>query len=151
MKYLYFAISTCAEQVMANPDRRPCHNKDFLRYNNIINGADWHNVPGSKKVCVCKNQNKQTKKPCSHRRGETLCVLQLLPAGMNDFSYLHTNCFEVTVELSCDKFPHASELPVEWQNNRESLLVYMEQVHQPRLSFNETPPPLKNLFLETRR
>uniref|UniRef100_A0A3Q3F605 Carboxypeptidase X (M14 family), member 1a n=1 Tax=Labrus bergylta TaxID=56723 RepID=A0A3Q3F605_9LABR len=48
--------------------------------------------------------------------------------GMNDFSYLHTNCFEVTVELSCDKFPHASELPVEWENNKESLLVYMEQV-----------------------
>nr|XP_057910595.1 probable carboxypeptidase X1 [Doryrhamphus excisus] len=83
-------------QVMSNPDRRPCHNKDFLRYNNIINGAAWHNVPGS----------------------------------MNDFSYLHTNCFEVTVELSCDKFPHASELPVEWENNRESLLVYMEQVHR---------------------
>uniref|UniRef100_A0A3Q3LWC1 Probable carboxypeptidase X1 n=1 Tax=Mastacembelus armatus TaxID=205130 RepID=A0A3Q3LWC1_9TELE len=83
-------------QVMSNPDRRPCHNKDFLRYNNIINGADWHIVPGS----------------------------------MNDFSYLHTNCFEVTVELSCDKFPHASELPIEWENNRESLLVYMEQVHR---------------------
>lgn len=47
---------------------------------------------------------------------------------MNDFSYLHTNCFEVTVELSCDKFPHASELPVEWENNKESLLLYMEQV-----------------------
>ncbi|XP_060904538.1 probable carboxypeptidase X1 isoform X2 [Labrus mixtus] len=83
-------------QVMSNPDRRPCHNKDFLRYNNIINGAEWHTVPGS----------------------------------MNDFSYLHTNCFEVTVELSCDKFPHASELPIEWENNRESLLVYMEQVHR---------------------
>lgn len=53
---------------------------------------------------------------------------------MNDFSYLHTNCFEVTVELSCDKFPHVSELPVEWQNNRESLLVYMEQVGQHQLS-----------------
>lgn len=52
---------------------------------------------------------------------------------MNDFSYLHTNCFEVTVELSCDKFPHASELPVEWENNKESLLVYMEQVQQPYL------------------
>lgn len=48
--------------------------------------------------------------------------------GMNDFSYLHTNCFEVTVELSCDKFPHASELPHEWENNKESLLLYMEQV-----------------------
>lgn len=47
---------------------------------------------------------------------------------MNDFSYLHTNCFEVTVELSCDKFPHASELPIEWENNKESLVIYMEQV-----------------------
>ncbi|KAK5924576.1 hypothetical protein CgunFtcFv8_017178 [Champsocephalus gunnari] len=83
-------------RVMSNPDRRPCHNKDFRRHNNIINGADWHNVPGS----------------------------------MNDFSYLHTNCFAVTVELSCDKFPHASELPVEWVNNKESLLVFMEQVHR---------------------
>lgn len=55
-------------------------------------------------------------------------MLFLYIAGMNDFSYLHTNCFEVTVELSCDKFPHASELPTEWENNRESLLVYMEQV-----------------------
>lgn len=51
--------------------------------------------------------------------------------GMNDFSYLHHNCFEVTVELSCDKFPHASELPIEWENNKESLLVYMEQVGPP--------------------
>uniref|UniRef100_A0A3B4Z1C8 Probable carboxypeptidase X1 n=1 Tax=Stegastes partitus TaxID=144197 RepID=A0A3B4Z1C8_9TELE len=73
-------------------------NQDFLRYNNIINGADW--------------------------------VFFYFLAGMNDFSYLHTNCFEVTVELSCDKFPHASELPIEWENNRESLLVYMEQVHR---------------------
>lgn len=38
------------------------------------------------------------------------------------------------MELSCDKFPHASELPVEWENNRESLLVYMEQVCFPLLN-----------------
>ncbi|XP_077103661.1 putative carboxypeptidase X1 isoform X1 [Siphateles boraxobius] len=89
-------VYASTNHVMSNPDRRPCHNEDFLRYNNIINGANWHTVPGS----------------------------------MNDFSYLHTNCFEVTVELSCDKFPHASELPIEWENNKESLLVYMEQVHR---------------------
>ncbi|XP_019746011.1 probable carboxypeptidase X1 isoform X1 [Hippocampus comes] len=53
-----------------------------------------------------------------------------VPGSMNDFSYLHTNCFEVTVELSCDKFPHASELPIEWENNKESLLLFMEQVHR---------------------
>lgn len=48
--------------------------------------------------------------------------------GMNDFSYLHTNCFEVTVELSCDKFPHENELPQEWENNKDALLTYLEQV-----------------------
>ncbi|MCI4385439.1 hypothetical protein PGIGA_G00050530 [Pangasianodon gigas] len=89
-------VYASTNHAMSNLDRRPCHNKDFTRQNNIVNGANWHTVPGS----------------------------------MNDFSYLHTNCFEVTVELSCDKFPHASELPTEWENNRESLLVYMEQVHR---------------------
>ncbi|XP_061700388.1 probable carboxypeptidase X1 [Syngnathoides biaculeatus] len=54
----------------------------------------------------------------------------VVPGSMNDFSYLHTNCLEVTVELSCDKFPHATELPVEWENNKESLLLFMEQVHR---------------------
>ncbi|XP_046887963.1 uncharacterized protein cpxm2 isoform X4 [Hypomesus transpacificus] len=48
--------------------------------------------------------------------------------SMNDFSYLHTNCFELSMFVGCDKFPHESELPEEWENNRESLLVFMEQV-----------------------
>lgn len=47
---------------------------------------------------------------------------------MNDFSYLHTNCFEISIFLGCDKFPHESELPLEWENNREALLAFMEQV-----------------------
>uniref|UniRef100_A0A8C7YZC7 Inactive carboxypeptidase-like protein X2 n=1 Tax=Oryzias sinensis TaxID=183150 RepID=A0A8C7YZC7_9TELE len=50
--------------------------------------------------------------------------------SMNDFSYLHTNCFELTMFVGCDKFPHENELPEEWENNRESLLVFMEQVHR---------------------
>ncbi|KAF0025561.1 hypothetical protein F2P81_022442 [Scophthalmus maximus] len=50
--------------------------------------------------------------------------------SMNDFSYLHTNCFELSMYVGCDKFPHESELPEEWENNRESLLVFMEQVHR---------------------
>ncbi|XP_051769595.1 inactive carboxypeptidase-like protein X2 isoform X3 [Ctenopharyngodon idella] len=48
--------------------------------------------------------------------------------SMNDFSYLHTNCFELSMYVGCDKYPHESELPEEWENNRESLLVFMEQV-----------------------
>ncbi|XP_068609461.1 adipocyte enhancer-binding protein 1 [Brachionichthys hirsutus] len=50
--------------------------------------------------------------------------------SMNDFSYLHTNCFELSIFLGCDKFPHQSELPAEWENNRESLLSFAEQVNR---------------------
>lgn len=48
--------------------------------------------------------------------------------GLNDFSYLHTNCFELSIYVGCDKYPHESQLPEEWENNRESLIVFMEQV-----------------------
>lgn len=50
--------------------------------------------------------------------------------SMNDFSYLHTNCFEISIFLGCDKFPHESELAMEWENNREALLAFIEQVHR---------------------
>ncbi|MEE6486524.1 hypothetical protein FKM82_014626 [Ascaphus truei] len=50
--------------------------------------------------------------------------------SMNDFSYLHTNTFELSIYLDCDKFPHESELAEQWENNRESLIVFIEQVHR---------------------
>ncbi|KAG8134151.1 hypothetical protein E2320_007291, partial [Naja naja] len=56
-------------------------------------------------------------------------------------SYLHTNCFEVTIELSCDKFPHAVELPQEWENNKEALLLYMEQNNPTLCDFRLTKTP----------
>ncbi|KAH9525525.1 hypothetical protein Btru_001621 [Bulinus truncatus] len=52
-----------------------------------------------------------------------------VPGGMEDYNYLHSNCFEITVELSCCKYPVALELQKEWENNRESLLAYLEKVH----------------------
>ncbi|KAL2096139.1 hypothetical protein ACEWY4_008287 [Coilia grayii] len=52
-----------------------------------------------------------------------------VPGGMQDFNYLHGNCLEVTIELSCCKYPPASELLREWENNRQALLAYMEQAH----------------------
>ena len=48
---------------------------------------------------------------------------------MQDFNYVHSNCFEVTFELSCCKYPKPSELAGEWRLNKESLLQYMEATH----------------------
>ncbi len=48
--------------------------------------------------------------------------------GMQDFNYLATNCFEITLELNCQKFPPASELETLWKDNVDALLHFMWQV-----------------------
>ncbi|XP_048016143.1 carboxypeptidase D [Megalobrama amblycephala] len=49
--------------------------------------------------------------------------------GMQDYNYLKGNCLEITMELSCCKYPPSSQLRTEWDNNREALLAYMEKIH----------------------
>ena len=48
---------------------------------------------------------------------------------MQDFNYVFSNCFEITVELSCCKYPMASALQQEWLNNQQSLIKYLQSVH----------------------
>lgn len=48
---------------------------------------------------------------------------------MQDFNYLHSNCFEVTFELSCCKYPLAKELKSEWAKNKESMISFIEAIH----------------------
>lgn len=48
--------------------------------------------------------------------------------GMQDYNYLHSNDFEITLEIGCTKYPNASDLPSYWLENREPLLRFVEMV-----------------------
>lgn len=47
---------------------------------------------------------------------------------MQDYNYLATNCFEITVEIGCLKFPPANRLSRIWDDNKEALIGFMERV-----------------------
>lgn len=39
--------------------------------------------------------------------------------GMQDYNYIFHGCMELTLEISCCKYPFAKELPKLWDDNRE--------------------------------
>ena len=47
---------------------------------------------------------------------------------MQDWNYVNTNCFEVTIELGCTKYPLAKELPKYWEQNQRAMLQFIHQV-----------------------
>merc|ERR1711981_968863 len=49
--------------------------------------------------------------------------------GMQDFNYLASNDFEITLELGCDKFPSSSSLKSEWEDNKKSMLEFIWAAH----------------------
>jgi carboxypeptidase E len=54
---------------------------------------------------------------------------------MQDFNYLASNAFELTLELGCRKFPPGKDLANLWNENHEALLNFMWQVELHRKHF----------------
>ncbi|XP_070385980.1 carboxypeptidase M-like isoform X2 [Dermacentor albipictus] len=50
--------------------------------------------------------------------------------SMADYNYIHEGCLDVTLELSCCKFPNSSELPRMWEENKMPLIAYLGEVHK---------------------
>lgn len=52
-----------------------------------------------------------------------------LRGGMQDFNYLSSNDFDITLELGCDKYPPTSDLEREWYRNSAALFNFIWQAH----------------------
>ena len=50
--------------------------------------------------------------------------------GMQDYNYIHSNCYEITIEQGCQKFPFASALPKIWDYNKNALIAFIQEVHK---------------------
>ncbi|XP_062591708.1 carboxypeptidase D-like [Saccostrea cucullata] len=49
--------------------------------------------------------------------------------GMQDWNYMQAGCMEITLEISCCKYPAASTLPDFWSANKQALVDYLMRVH----------------------
>lgn len=50
--------------------------------------------------------------------------------GMQDYNYLHKNCYEITVEQGCTKYPPASQLEDIWNANKGAMYAFVREVHK---------------------
>ncbi|XP_060071759.1 carboxypeptidase E-like [Ylistrum balloti] len=69
--------------------------------------------------------------------------------GMQDFNYAASNCFEITVELGCDKFPKDEK--EYWIQNKEALVNFMLQTHigvKGVVKDGETMKPLEDVAIK---
>ena len=69
---------------------------------------------------------------------------------MQDWNYVHTNDFEITLEIGCYKYPPHDQLDKYWEENLEALLVYIERVHSGIKGFvlDENGSPVANATIE---
>ncbi|KAK0150142.1 Carboxypeptidase M [Merluccius polli] len=52
-----------------------------------------------------------------------------LSGGLQDYSYIQAQCLDITLEVSCCKFPAEDQLPDLWNANKLPLISFIHQVH----------------------
>lgn len=49
---------------------------------------------------------------------------------MQDYNYVYASCMEITLELSCCKYPMRNQLPKYWKDNKNALISYLNEAHR---------------------
>jgi len=65
---------------------------------------------------------------------------------MQDYNYVRSNCYEVTIELGCKKFPPEEELKSLWEENKRPLTRFIGNVSYVDRTFFFTFPPIMTRF-----
>ena len=52
-----------------------------------------------------------------------------ISGGMQDWNYIEANCFEITIEVGCWKYPPSNQLENYWNYNINSLIRLINAVH----------------------
>ena len=73
-----------------------------------------------------------------------------IDGGMQDYNYLQSSCFEITIEQGCRKYPYASELESVWNANCNALILFMKEVHGGVKGFvmDEKGSPISNARID---
>lgn len=48
---------------------------------------------------------------------------------MQDWNYLNTNCFEVTIEMNCQKYTFENRLQKLWNEHKFAMIGFISQVY----------------------
>nr|AMO02547.1 carboxypeptidase M [Tityus serrulatus] len=77
-----------------------------------------------------------------------------LTGGMQDFNYVWGGCMEITLEISCCKYPYWQRLRSFWNDNKRPLLKFIGEVHRGVKGMvndiNRNPIPNTNLQIKRR-
>lgn len=65
----------------------------------------------------------------SEEKARNLKKKSSVSGGMQDYMYRFASGYEVLIEMSCCKYPLASELENLWQLNKDALINYLFAVH----------------------
>jgi len=73
-----------------------------------------------------------------------------LIGGAQDYSYVWAGTMEVTIEMSCCKYPPAAELPTHWIQHRQALVKFLAESQRGVRGFVTDPTgrPLENVAIK---